>query len=139
MSAGVGVPGVNHPDEIRDAHDEQLRMLRSVDEMVAEIFAQLEDLGEERDTLAFFLSDNGFMWGEHWQVAKTKPYTDSIRVPFYVRWPNAPASFRTDRFATNLDIAPTVLQAADVDAPSLATRSWTAARCSTPHGTASVC
>ena len=51
---GVGVPGVNHPDVIRDAHDQQLRMLRSIDEMVGEIFARLEDLGEERDTLAFF-------------------------------------------------------------------------------------
>ena len=139
---GVGVKNVNHPDEIRNAHDQQLRMLRSVDEMVAAIFGKLEDLGEERDTLAFFLSDNGFMWGEHWQVAKTKPYTDSIRVPFYVRWPNATGRFRTDRFATNLDIAPTVLQAADVtpapsdpklDGRSLLDPTWDRQRLLTEH------
>ena len=44
--------------------DQQTRTLMSVDDMVAKVYEAISRLGE-RDTLAFFLSDKGFLLGEH--------------------------------------------------------------------------
>ncbi|MDQ3957221.1 MAG: sulfatase [Actinomycetota bacterium] len=94
-------------------HEKQLRTLLSVDDLVANLFGELGALGEEEDTLAFFLSDNGMLLGEHGLYAKRLPYTESIHIPFYVRWPGHVTPGATDdRLVGNLDIAPTVLDVA---------------------------
>jgi arylsulfatase A-like enzyme len=75
----------------------------------------LGTLGERRETIAFFLSDNGFMWGEHGLGRKGHSYTHSIKVPLLLRWPGhvAPGS-RDGRFAANVDLAPTILDAVGI-------------------------
>jgi arylsulfatase A-like enzyme len=45
--------------------EQQIRVLGDVDDMVDEIFRTLEQNGEADNTLAFFVSDNGYMWREH--------------------------------------------------------------------------
>jgi arylsulfatase A-like enzyme len=99
----------------------QLRMLMSVDDMVSRVFRTLRSLGEARRTLAIFTSDNGYLWTDHHfgynphLGAKRVPYTPSIRVPFLLRWPrHVRAGSRDGRIAGNVDIAPTVLDAARV-------------------------
>jgi arylsulfatase A-like enzyme len=85
----------------------------SVDDMVRSVFTTLQKLHELNNTLAFFTSDNGFLWGEHGIGGKTLPYTESIRVPFLARWPGHIQSGRVnDGLVSNVDIAPTILQAA---------------------------
>jgi len=94
------------------------RMLMSVDDLVGQLFQTLEELGETEDTLAFFTSDNGFMWGEHGLWAKNKPYTESIRVPFFARWPgHLPAGHLEGTPVAHVDLAPTILGAAGIDVP----------------------
>lgn len=109
----------------------QLRTLLSVDDLVRRMSGKLETLGERRETIAFFLSDNGFMWGEHGLTRKGHPYTHSIKVPFLLRWPGHVGRGSRDwRFAANIDLAPTILDAAGItpaspmDGRSLL-RSWT--------------
>lgn len=103
------------PEAIEDIRTRQLRTLMSVDDLVADVTNELRLLGEEETTLAFFLSDNGFTWGEHGRIGKATPYTSSIEIPFYVRWPDRIAPGAVDwRRATTVDIAPTILQAAGV-------------------------
>jgi arylsulfatase A-like enzyme len=100
----------------------QLRMLMSVDDMVGQVFASLRRLGETRRTLAIFTSDNGYTWTEHGLGndkgtggQKRTPYTQSIRVPFFLRWPgHVDAGSRDGRLTGTVDIAPTVLEAAGV-------------------------
>jgi len=100
---------------LRELRADQLRTLISVDDLVARVFAEMKTLGEKRRTLAVFMSDNGFMWGEHGLVSKRYPYTDSIKIPLHLRWPGHVSAGSTDRrFATNVDIAPTVLSAAGI-------------------------
>ncbi|HZA27857.1 MAG TPA: sulfatase [Actinomycetota bacterium] len=90
----------------------QLRSLRSVDDMVRDVFAELDGLGEV-NTLAFFLSDNGYLWAEHGVIGKTMPYIESVKVPFFVRWPGrVPAGAQDSRLVANIDLAPTILDAA---------------------------
>jgi arylsulfatase A-like enzyme len=98
----------------------QIRTLKSVDDMVTQIKGVLDELGETRDTLAIFTSDNGYLLGEHGFVGKRQPYTDSIEVPLVVRLPGVlPRGGVDHRFAANVDIAPTVLEAAKVPAEDM--------------------
>jgi arylsulfatase A-like enzyme len=94
----------------------QQRSLLAVDDLVGRVFDALRENGEDRRTLAFFLSDNGYQWGEHGlRDIKNVPYTESVTVPFLLRWPGRVPPGATDRrIATNLDLAPTVLEAAGV-------------------------
>jgi arylsulfatase A-like enzyme len=97
----------------------QLRTLMSVDDLVGNLFDRLDALGETDDTLAFFLSDNGLLWGDHGIVGtKRFPYLGSVQVPFLARWPgHLPSGGVDDRFVANIDIAPTVFDATGTPAP----------------------
>jgi arylsulfatase A-like enzyme len=106
----------------RRVREAQLRTLMSVDDMVGTIFSTLGALGERKNTLAFFLSDNGYTWTEHHLGGdrgtagqKGLPYTASVTLPFLVRWPGVlPAGTRDRRLAGTVDIAPTILEAAGI-------------------------
>jgi arylsulfatase A-like enzyme len=95
----------------------QLRTLKSVDDLVDRTFRTLQQLGELGNTLAFFLSDNGYLWGEHGiGDAKRFPYRQSIGVPFLMRWNgHVPSGAIDTRLAANVDIVPTVLGAAGIE------------------------
>ena len=98
----------------------QLRSLKSVDELVAAITEALRTLDESRRTLVFFMSDNGYMWADHGLFDKGAPYTPSIRIPMLMRYPRAGNLPSVDRrIVANVDIAPTVLDAAGVAADPL--------------------
>ena len=91
---------------------QQHRSLMSVDDMVGDLFEVLGTLDEDRDTLAFFISDNGYMWGEHGLASKRFPYTAATRVPLYVRWPGVLPPGEDDRIVGNIDLAPTMMAVA---------------------------
>ncbi|MGH2675427.1 MAG: sulfatase family protein [Actinomycetota bacterium] len=100
----------------RRLRERQLRTLKAVDDVVERLFTTLSELGEANQTLAFFLSDNGIMWAEHGMKSKTTPYTPAIKVPFFVRWPgHVPQKVADPRIAANIDIVPTVLEAAGIE------------------------
>jgi arylsulfatase A-like enzyme len=90
-----------------------MEMVLAVDEAVGEIAQLLRDLGIENDTLFVYTSDNGYYWGEHRLVAKNRPYEESVRVPYMIRYPRlAPLPRSDDRFVLNLDFAPTLVELA---------------------------
>jgi arylsulfatase A-like enzyme len=94
----------------------QFRTLKSVDDLVGNVFHTLNHLGELNDTLVIFISDNGLMWGEHGLMGKGVPYDQSIRVPLLARWPgHFLADATDDRIVANVDIAPTILEATGVN------------------------
>ena len=98
------------------ARERQYRTLMSVDDLVEKVLAAVEASGEERDTLVFFMSDNGYLWGEHGQTAKTHAYTESIAIPMFIRWPGRIEPGSSDeRLVGNLDVAPTVMSVAGMD------------------------
>jgi arylsulfatase A-like enzyme len=89
----------------------QLRSLLSVDDMVDDVFRALEARGEQ-NTLAFYLSDNGFFWSEHGLDGKNQPYEQSIGIPFLARWPGHIAAGATDvRPVANVDVVATIMAA----------------------------
>lgn len=104
----------------------QLRTLMSVDDMVEGIFTAL-DAADEPNTLVIFVSDSGYLWGEHGLTNKQVPYEESIEIPMMIRWPGH-TSGSDARLVTNLDIAPTIYAAAGISATTdgrdLLDRSW---------------
>lgn len=92
----------------------QLRSLMSVDDIVGRIFKKMDGLNEQ-NTLAFFMSDNGYLWYEHTLEGKRHPYSPSVRIPLYMRWPGHVAEGASpDRIVANIDVAPTVYEATGV-------------------------
>jgi arylsulfatase A-like enzyme len=97
----------------RREREAQLRTLYSVDDLVAGLAARLAALGEDADTLVILTSDNGYFWGEHGQKSKSLPYTEGVQVPLLLRFPGRVAPGTVDsRWASVVDVAPTVLEAA---------------------------
>jgi arylsulfatase A-like enzyme len=106
------------PDStIQQIRTEQLRTLLSVDDMVDRVMRTLQSQGELDNTLVVYLSDNGYPWGEHRlpDDLKFEPYTETVQVPFFARWPgHLAAGTHDNRLVANIDIKPTVLSAAGI-------------------------
>jgi arylsulfatase A-like enzyme len=106
------------PKKLADGQEirgRQLRTLLSVDDLVERVFQRIQAAGDLNDTLAFFLGDNGYLWAEHGRLGKGLPYTQSIQVPFFARWPGKlPAGTTDTRFVANIDLAPTIMEAAGI-------------------------
>jgi arylsulfatase A-like enzyme len=99
----------------RKLRTRQLRTLKSVDELVDELFGTMTAAGETAETLAFFISDNGIAWAEHGMKTKATPYVPAVKVPFLARWPgHLPAGVQEGGLVANIDVAPTVLDAAGI-------------------------
>ncbi len=95
-----------------------LRCVRGVDDNVARLIDHLDESGELDNTLIVYTADQGFMLGEHDYIDKRWMYEPSLRMPFIARYPKSiPAGRKPDFIANNVDFAPTLLQAAGVDAP----------------------
>ena len=94
----------------------QLRTLLSVDDMIGRLFDELTALGEAQNTLAVFTSDNGYLWGEHRVYGEKRfPYTQSVKIPYLMRWPGHVAAGATDgRLLSGIDVLPTFLDATGV-------------------------
>ena len=93
--------------------------LSSVDESVGRLRKRLQMAGLDQDTVIIFYSDNGFLTGDHGLIDKRNAYESSVRVPMIVYAPGdaQPGSKNMTR-VRNLDLAPTFLDIAGVDAPS---------------------
>ena len=115
-------PGYVRRRHLRSLEDIQkrrvpaLRSLVAVDDQVDRIMHALKEMGELQNTLAIFVSDNGYLWGEHGRSKKAAPYLPAIEVPLYVRWPGHVAAGGIDaRLVGSLDIGPTMFAAAGVE------------------------
>jgi arylsulfatase A-like enzyme len=103
-------------EDARRIRRQQLRTLMSVDDMVERAMRLLGRLHERRDTLVIFVSDNGYLWGEHGLRAKLVPYFPSINIPLLIRWPGrVPDGVRDGRAGTNADLLPTILDATMIE------------------------
>lgn len=115
--------GVDYPYHSTLNIDEYYRQyaetLCAVDESVGRLLKLLERRGELDSTLLIYMGDNGFAFGEHGLIDKRTAYEESMRVPLLARCPEL---FRGGQTVTqviaNLDIMPTVLEAAGVAAPA---------------------
>jgi N-acetylglucosamine-6-sulfatase len=102
---------------VEESWRQEQESLLAVDDAVARIVASLERTGELANTLIVYTSDNGYMHGEQRvKSGKVWPYEPSTQVPLIMRGPGVPAGLRDPRPVANIDVAPTIVDAAGVQA-----------------------
>lgn len=90
----------------------------AIEDNVADIFSILEDRSLLNNTMIIFTSDNGANYGEHLLKGKGKVYEPSIHLPLFIRYPawyQPNTVVDGDYFTLNIDIMPTILQAAKIN------------------------
>jgi arylsulfatase A-like enzyme len=102
-------------DRARVVRREQFRTLLSVDDLVGEVASAIRDTGQSRRTLAFYVTDNSYAWGEHGMFGKPSPYMPGLKMPFYARWPGRLEAGAADgRLVAQADITATIYDAAGI-------------------------
>jgi arylsulfatase A-like enzyme len=108
------------PDQergMKEKYRARLEALLAVDEAVGKIITTLKSKGELANTLIVFTSDNGWMLGEHRLIKKERLYEESAQVPLMMRGPGIPRDVRRGQITGNIDLAPTILDAANAEHP----------------------
>ncbi len=103
-------------------------MVSFLDDEIGHMMSDLEELGEADNTLIVFAGDNGNFLGSHWDdwfnfvpsqfQGKGLPSANAFRVPLIMRWPaRIPAGKEVSALAGTVDLAPTILNLADLPVP----------------------
>ncbi|RIK85622.1 MAG: sulfatase [Planctomycetota bacterium] len=113
------------PDETRRTY---AAMMSAMDDAVGRVAATVAQTGLEENTLVFFISDNGGPRLRSTSVngsdnsplrgSKRTTLEGGVRVPFFVKWPARLKAGVYDKPVIQLDILPTVLAAAGIEAPA---------------------
>ena len=108
----------DHAPKLNDNAIQQLQLdyegrsgsLLAVDDHVKKLVSILRTTHQLDNTLIVFVSDNGWLQGEHAIPGdKYLPYDESLRVPFIVRGPGIPRNQTVHGQVSNIDFAPTLL------------------------------
>ncbi len=91
----------------------------AIDKSVGDIMETLDNRGLSDDTVLIFASDHGDMLGSQGWTRKQKPWEESIRVPFLLRYPGkyGSAAREVDPFLNAHDIMPTLLGVCNLPIP----------------------
>lgn len=94
--------------------------MAAVDRSVDEVFATLEESGQAEETVVFFISDNGYFFGEHRKrIGKKIPYDPALRVPLAAVVPEEILGDKPvptiDGTVGTVDLAPTMLELAGLE------------------------
>jgi len=103
-------------DEIRRRYDLEVA---AVDRAIGALMRDLEQRGLADDTLVILTSDHGESLGERGQIGHVNTlYDEVLRVPLVIRATSARASRslakNADHLVTHIDLAPTILELADL-------------------------
>jgi len=106
--------------DFQEYHRRYCETLLAVDDSVGKLLRWLEEKKLLDSTLVVYMGDNGFHFGEHGLIDKRTAYEPSMRVPLLL---HCPELFRAGTVVTqmvaNIDLAPTLLEAAGLVVPPL--------------------
>ena len=94
-----------------------LETLLGVDDSVGRVVDHLRQRGWLDNTIVMYMGDNGFAFGEHGLIDKRTAYEESMRVPMMARVPGVPGGTVVESVVANIDVGPTVLDAAGLVPP----------------------
>ncbi len=90
-----------------------VNLIEYMDKLIGKLIARAEDLGIYENTYFIFCSDNGTA-----VTAKDRGVERGVHVPYVVRGPGIRARGATDELTDFADIAPTLLDMADITHPT---------------------
>ena len=109
------------PEKYQEMMKNYYRLATEVDATCGRVIAELKKQGIYENTLVIFTTDNGYFHAEHGLADKWYPHQESIRVPLIIHDPRMLAAKRgttDDNLTLNADLAPTILSAVGISAPS---------------------
>ncbi|WP_373513723.1 sulfatase, partial [Persicitalea sp.] len=109
--------GMPDTEEVRKGLAQHLGEIMRLDSHVGEVLQELEKRGVAKNTVVIFMGDNGAALLR----GKGTLYDLGIHVPLIVAGPGVKSGLSTDALVSGIDIAPTVLALAGVDAPTAMT------------------
>src|SRR5579883_1700012 len=115
-----GVEYPYHSDlNIGEYYKRYVETLGGVDDSTGRVLDELRKRGELDSTLIVYMGDNGFAFGEHGLIDKRTAYEESMRVPLLARCPEMfQRGSHVDQMVANIDLMPTFLEAAGLQAPA---------------------
>jgi len=114
------IPDVDASErEIRRCIAAYYAMVETVDEHFGEVLRALENAGQNLDEwISVYTSDHGEMLGEHSVWEKQKFYEGSVKVPLFIRYPEAFAGGNTvDKNVNLCDLFTTFCELCGIPAP----------------------
>ena len=108
------------PENYQHNMKRMYRMASEVDATCGRIMNLLKEQNVYDDTVIIFTTDNGNFHGEHGLSEKWYAYEESLRVPLIIKDPRMIPTLKgtvNDEFTLNIDLAPTILSAANVPVP----------------------
>jgi len=109
--------GALGPDEWRYINDLYDGGIEEGDEAIGRLIDDLRERGLLDDTLVVFTSDHGESLGERGVLGHGEMWEEQMHVPLMVRLPGGEHAGRNTDMVQHVDIAPTLLSAAGVEAP----------------------
>jgi arylsulfatase A-like enzyme len=89
-----------------------------IDEQVGKLISKLEELKLKESTLIIFVSDHGFLLGEHDLWQKPNLFENTLRIPLIISDPrSAKSGLSSDSLIELIDIYPTILELSDLEIP----------------------
>jgi arylsulfatase A-like enzyme len=115
----------NVPEDMKDRARKEAQgyyaHCTALDSCVGDLYKTLEETGTAENTIFVFTSDHGEMLGSQGQPPKRKqrPWDESIRVPFLLRYPavSGPKGRSVKAPINTPDILPTLLSLAGIEVP----------------------
>jgi len=106
---------INLPEKIATYYGR----ISMMDHYIGQTLDKLDELGLSDNTLVVFTTDHGDFFGQHGIYGKGAfHYEDMIKIPFAARLPGViEAGSRTNAMLSLVDLAPTFLDAAEIDIP----------------------
>ncbi len=106
--------GLNHP-ELRQQTADHYNSMNRLDTLIGELLETLEASGKAENTLVIYLGDHG----ADLLRGKRNSYEGGLRIPLIASWPgNMEAGQVRQELVSTIDLFPTILDAAGVEAPS---------------------
>ncbi len=104
--------------EFDEFYKKYCETILALDEGIGGVLDALKETGLDKNTIVFYMSDNGFSLGEHGLIDKRQMYEESMRVPLLAYAPGLISpSTRIPDLIQNIDIAPTILELAGIKTP----------------------
>lgn len=91
--------------------------IAALDQCMGDLMATLDETGLRDNTILVFTSDHGDMLHSHGEIRKQKPFDESVRVPFLVRYPKRCPEKELDMPIGTPDIMPTLLGLSGIRVP----------------------
>ncbi len=110
-------------ERIVATRERRAEMMLSVTDALEDILDALKRAGRLESTYVIFLSDNGYLEGEHRRSSgKSLPYEEAVTVPMFVLGPDVPRG-TSDALVYNHDVTATIADLAGATTPPLDGRS----------------